>query len=638
MPDRTLNARLRLTGGAQVRQAIDGTATKAKEAARDTRDAQRQAIRALVADVKKAEREKLAALRKTEREAVKATRDEERARKRAISAMVRDVTKSERQKRAEFERTARQQERAQRRQRISQMRGGGSLGSLAGRFAPLAVAGGAALGLQQILSTLVAQNAEVVRAVEAAGGVQDFGQRTVTAQDFDLELTRLGGEVFGELSPEERRRELGAVRDQINEIALATAQEPGQLLDALANLQTEFSAFDFGRANLRALADEAIRTGAPVAELARFAGLVRQQFGEIETNRIFDILAQGGLQGALDPESLSRDFSGQLGLFASFTDPNQAGTPEERLRSFVASANVLRQSGLSSNESATLMQNLFSSLSRERVQRDIAVATGGRRRGDRVLGGVQLQSFRDDNGRLDLAGFVEALEAQGGLSNLEAVQRAVGDQQASQALNTLIAARRRNLQSPDEFADIRELEQVSADAGARFRETNLADVRETSAFKRNVVGVRSQVAGSRGEPEASADAERLASLRRSLEQQGSMGRFIAESDTFSYLAGQLQESPTLQQLLLPQFSGTSSERFEGQGVLGSAFAAERALLAGPKGVMGGGVGKDRAASGAVEIRGGTVELGERTIEALRRSGTASPANDPRRSQSPRERG
>ena len=40
-----------------------------------------------------------------------------------------------------------------------------------------------------------------------------------------------------------------------------------------------------------------------------------------------------------------------------------------------------------------------------------------------MLGGVQLQSFRDDNGRLDLAGFVEALEAQGGLSNLEAVQR-----------------------------------------------------------------------------------------------------------------------------------------------------------------------------------------------------------------------
>src|SRR5690606_6957068 len=143
-------------------------------------------------------------------------------------------------------------------------------------------------------------------------------------------------------------------------------------------LQTEFSAFDFGRQNLRALGDEATRTGTDVQQLARFAGLVRQQFGDIDVSTMLDIAAQGGRQGALSPEQLSGEFASQVCVFRSPADPNKTQSSEALFRQFVATANVVRSSGLNPAESATATQNMLAALADEDVQARIALATGGR--------------------------------------------------------------------------------------------------------------------------------------------------------------------------------------------------------------------------------------------------------------------
>jgi hypothetical protein len=517
MSNRNLSARLRLTGANQVRQAIEGTASKAREESRRTRQAQKRAIAAMAQDVRRAERTKQRAHRRTEREAIQAARAEQRARKRAIDAMVRETRKAERQRRAEFERTRRLEEQRQRRARMQRHRarsgmGDAVLGSLPGGLGSGA-AGVAAAGAGALAAAMrgaLEEMSQVRRAVQQNAGLQERGQRVVTAQELDLEIRRLSGEVFPGQTGEELEASQRALRAQVAQTAAQTGQDPLELLEALGNLQTEFSAFDFGRENLAAFAREAVRTGAPVRDLARFAGLVRQQFGEMEPDRVFDILAQGGLQGAMTPESLSEHHAGNLGLYASFVDPSGSTTPEDRLRGFVALANVLRQSGLDDAESANLLPQMFTSLRRREVQQNIAVATGGRRRGNQVIGGVQMQDFRDEQGNLDLAGYIEAIQASGGLGNLEVVGNAVGDQGATQALNTLIAARRRNIENPEEGVDIRELMSVSAEEGAAFRDNNYANVHASAAMRQRRAAIEANLGVGTAEEES---AQSLAATR-----------------------------------------------------------------------------------------------------------------------------
>lgn len=447
--------------------------------------------------------------------------------------------------------------------------GFGGVGSdvLGGLGVPLS-AGAAAGALLASLNAIVDNLGRVTSALEGQAGVTDVGQRTAAAQSFELDLVRLGGEVFGEVDPATRRRELAAVGDEINAIALATNQEPGQLLAALSNLQTEFSAFEFGRQNLQAMAEEAQRTGASVETIARFAGLVNQQFGEMDTARMLDITAQGGLQGALDPVSLSREFAGQLGLFASFVDPERAGSSEDRFRAFVATANVLRQSGLEANESATLMQNLFASLSREEVQKKIRRASG-----------VDIRNFRDESGRLDLAGFVEELEASGRFGSLETIMRSMGDQQASQALNTLISARTRNLTDPEDNADIRELMNVSAAEGAAFRASNLADVRDTAVERQRKIGIAGLVEGHRQAGARGARAEMSMRIGENLTQMGPMADALLGNGLFTESAAALANS-SLGRAILDSDLGRAAVGSATMSVMGgNANLLEQGLVA-----------------------------------------------------------
>jgi hypothetical protein len=501
---RELKVSVRPEGAERVLRMLRGIVTTARRADRDIARSRGEGTRAATREAQRTEDVARRSEETKRREARRTTEDH----RRQLQSRSREEQRAARAQ----ERSARSGRSRDAARRSERSRGFGGAASEA--FGALGVPtsfGGAANSLMAVMQSIVQNFERVSDALDAQAGVQDTGQRTVTAQQFELGLVRLGGEVFGGQSAEERARSLEEVKNEINAIATATNQSPGALLDALSGLQTEFSAFEFGRQNLRAMAEEAQRTGTDMATIARFAGLVNQQFGEMDTSRLLDITAQGGLQGALSPDALASNFAGGLGLYASFVDPNQTGTAEDRYRGFLATANVLRQSGLDDAQTATLMPQMFAALSREEVQRNI-----------RRSSGVDINDFRDASGQLDMAGFVESLQSSGRFGDLETIQRAVGDQGASMALNTLVAARTRNLTDPENAADMRELMGVSAESGAAFRRTNLAEVQATAAERHRAIGVETEIEGQERMGERSDQAWFASEVGRKLEAQGGL--------------------------------------------------------------------------------------------------------------------
>lgn len=634
--DRELKVRIKAEGQSQVKQAVNGTVATARRAGAAQRT----------------EAQKTAAAQ------AKAAHEGARAAKRSADETVKETQRAERRRRAEFERTAREQERQERRAAARSRnagRGGGGGGAPRGRgggddFFGRAAEGfgswaGGLVGLGAITATLqgiLSRMEERSAAVGAAAGRQDLGQRTVGAQQIELGLARLGGEVFKGMDARQRAAELARVRDEIVAIAEATGRQPGDLFTALQTFQTEFSAFDFGRQNLRAIADEATRTGTEVEQLARFAGLVRQQFGELDVNRIFDITAQAGMQGSLTPEQLSGEFAQQLGLFRSFVDRGRTQDPETLLRQFVAMANVIRSSGAGAAESATLAQNLMASLSDQDVQDRIAMATGGRVAGRRrvngqmqdvIRGGVQLRDFRDASGALDLAGYVEALAARDGFGSLEDLRATIGDQQASIALNTLIARRRDEVAGVADNADLRELMNVDAAAGAATRTENLSDVMRTDAMRAQQDAARTAIDGVRSSGR-SRQAVLSNAIRTDAESQGVLGEVIANLPGFAEGLAALTTNDNAATDFLLNAMGR-----------GDVVASRRAAAAAEQTVGGGGakvVGGGGAAKG--DIRDAMREaLDARPVRVEVVNPAAAPTSpgaangDARRSASPRER-
>jgi hypothetical protein len=643
--DRTLNARLRFTGASQVKAAIEGTAAKAREAQRTTRTATQRAQREMVADVRRAEREKQAALKKTAAEATKAERARAVAAKRAIDTIAREQRKAEMARRREFDRTAREQERRDRRTGQMAERGlvGGGLG---GAVAGASLAAGVVAALQQGFAAFVQQQAALRQAVGAHAGVQDIGERTVSAQDFNLNLARSQGEFFQGQSFEEQGRSAAALREEILGVAQATNVEPGQLLDALALMQEEFSAFDFGRDNLRALADESKRTGASMEELARFAGTVRQQLGDIDVDKILDITAQGGLQGALSPEALAGEFAGQFGVFRQVVDPNQTADAETLYRQFVAQANVVRSSGLNTAESATANRALIGAISDPNVQARLAAASGGTLSHRRVRGvqtysargGVQLGNYRDASGQLDLTGYYEAL-ADSGIT-AEDLGRVEGlPQTAVTALGAIIARRRDEQRGVADNADMRELQGVSVEAGGAFRARGLQAVHATGAYAAQTEAIRGMDEGIRGERGRSAEAVGGLGIAESMRHRGRLGQWLAESDTAVSAAQALQGSfweGNGQRPTGPDLIGATGH----EGVISGALLEERRRREAAGNIKG-------ADNATAQLTGMKADVAAGVREALREgpldvrvvSGGATPVVEtPTRTQSPRERG
>lgn len=532
MADRRATVRIGTEGEQRVMRMLRGIVAQSRRSSRD-----------MARDHARGEAEE----RRAEDRTVEHTRRAEETKRREARRTADEARRLHAGEVREAERSAQMQARARRsargaggpagpigpRARRARGGGGGGFGEdLAGSIGiPMSV--GAVIGSFGAVADRFIQNlVRVTNAMESAAGVEDIGQRTVSAQDFQRNLERIGGEVFAGQDTAEYERNLAAVQNEINAIALATNQSPGQLLEALSGLQTEFSAFEFGRENLQAMAEEAQRTGSDIETIARFAGRLRQTFGEMETGRALDIAAQAGLQGALTPRELGEEFAGETGLFQTFVDPSRSATPEENFRTFTATANVLRQGAPNAAEAATDMRNMFTSLSHTRVQGNIEEASG-----------VDINDFRDaQTGRLDIGGFVEALQGSGRFGNLETIIDAVGDQQASRALNTLIQARTQNLADPENHADIRELEAVSAESGENMRRRNLARVQATSAEQAVAVATATQVEGIQSLDRRADPALVAMATRERLQRQGPVGEVLASSDYLMSAVGAVADS------------------------------------------------------------------------------------------------
>lgn len=461
-----------------------------------------------------------------------------RERLRLAQRTARGVIQSFRGEGREFERVARQELESARRVARERGRGGrggrsqlGGSSGLASRFAArLAPVAAGATALATVVSTLqsVAQNlAAVTNAVATAAGGQDVGQRTVTAQNFGVELTRLTSEIGAVqgLGLEEQAVLAQNLQREILDVAQATGQEPGALLQSLRTLQTEFGQFDFGRRNLAALAQEASRSGDEMEDLARFAGQTNQQFGEIPVDNLFNVAAQAGLTSSLTTGAFAQNFAGISGVFRSAVDPNGNASPEDLSREFIAVANAVRTGTGDAATASTQTRGLLFALSDQQTQSRIALATGGTqaRRGGPIQGGIQVGDFRDsETGRLDLGGLFTALSENENFQSLESIGGAVPNVRAAAALNTILQRQREG--GDRSFTALRD---VSAESGAELRGTGIERVLATDFFRQKAIANQGIREGIENVGERSATARLASQTQENLRGSGVLGGVLA---------------------------------------------------------------------------------------------------------------
>lgn len=564
--------RVSTDGEQRVRRMLRGLTTASRRADRDMERSGTQAERRIRQESQQTNRERRRNSRQTTRAVVDGFREEERQ----FDRLARRERESSRQ-------TARQRRRGAGGRRGG---GGGRGGGLSvGTVAAGAVAGGglAALGVAASALTEVVGNLNrVTDAVASAVGRQDVAQRAVSGQEFDIELARLGNEVFGDLAAPERTREIAALREEILGAAEATRQSPGQLLGALRTLQTEFALFDFGRENLVELGNEAERTGGSVDDLARFVGNVNDQFRDtsgqdLQVRELLDITAQAGQRGALDPQSFAANFTQFAGVFRGVVDPNRQAGSEDLRNQFIALANIVRSSGARPAVAATQTRSLLAALDNPRVAEQLALATGGRRQGDRVTGGVQISQFRGEDGVLDLNSLFQELSGRQELGSFGAVRNALGDVRAASGLFQVLTRERQRRAGQD----VSTFETLSAlEADPTFRQEGLELVRGTGQSRARAEANIGLVEGVRNT--ARQETATLAEgIQERLETQGAEGEFAAAIAPLSVIARALEASPTLRGFVREQGRGdidpATGER-ETFGALGAVGAAAAAAL------------------------------------------------------------
>lgn len=504
-------------------------------------------VRGVVSSARRADRDIARSAQTTERSIERSQRRTSRERERASNRTRRVVIEGYRREGREFERVARQElestRRVQRERRRLSGRGGRGRGSrldstsgvgisaasVAARFAPAALGAAAIHQVTNILSEVAQNLANVTNAVQANAGGQDVGQRTVTAQNFGVELTRLTSEIGAVqgLDLEEQNRLAQDLQREILDISQATGQEPGELLQSLRTMQTEFGQFDFGRRNLRALAEEASRSGDEMEDLARFAGQTNQQFGEIPVDQLFNVAAQAGLTSSLTTGAFASNFAGISGVFRSAVDPQGNASSEELSRDFIALANTVRTGTGDAATASTQTRGLLFALSDQQTQQRIALATGGQVQGRganrRVVGGVQAADFRDtETGRLDLNAYFQALSEEENFQSLEAIGGAVPNVRAAAALNTVLQRQREG--GDRSFSSLRN---VSAESGAQLRETEIDRVLATDYFRQKAIANQGIAEGIQNVGERSQTTRLAARTQEVLRGSGLFGEYAA---------------------------------------------------------------------------------------------------------------
>lgn len=519
-----IEIKIKATGSERVRRITAGIVTGAKRADKAVSRSSRQSAQSQQRDAQESAR-----IQK------RASRDTLRQRQRDIDAERRAFDGMTRSQIASARRRQREQSQA------SRTRRGGARGSFVsgalGRFAPAAMGTAAFAAIASSLSEVVQNLTNVTNAVAAATGAQDIGQRTVSAQEFEVELTRLTSEVGasrgGALDLEGQAEMAAELQAQILSVARATNQEPGQLLGALRTLQTEFGAFDFGVQNLRALALEATRSGDSLTELARFAGQTNRQFGDIDVDTLFNLSAQAGLTSSLTTGDFAENFAGISGVFRAAADPMGAADSATLVRDFVALANTVRTGTGDAATAATQTRGLLFSLANQDTQNRIALATGGvEGAGGRIAGGVQLEAFKDEQGRVDLSGFFNALSEAEGFRSLEAISAAVPNIRAAAALNTVLSRQREG-----GAASFTGLQGVSEAAGGALRAGGIRRILGTGQARQKAVSIQGQIEGIGGAEERGGRAFVASRAQESFRGQGMFGEFVSGFDSLFNVLG-----------------------------------------------------------------------------------------------------
>jgi len=617
--DRLLRVRIRTVGQESVTRAVRGITQGARRAQQEQQRSSRATRDALVRSEREATREAQRSARAREsmarREAQQRTRLAQQAARESARADAQAAREEQRNANEVFRmrmRLHQQRIRAERRadqerQRSQRMRDGAvAAGSVAAVATVIA-------GVSSTLDAITARIETITAAIGARAGVQDVGQRTASAQDFELQLARSSGEFFQGVSPEERARQMADLANEINQVALASGQSPTELLNTLSGMQEQFSAFEYGRANLRAIADEAQRTGASMETLGQFVGVMNQQLGETAptADRAFSIMAEGGLQGAITPESFAQNFGGMLGQF----QVSSGTSGEDSLRQFMALANVIRPGAQTDAEAATQMHGLIAAMQSPRARSSIQEAMGGHRvgrgRDSHFVGGTT--AFRAD-GTVDYAQLIQDMSTIENTSRGSGVAAALHAAGARDAMTSLTRAQRGEVSGPT----FSEMMSVSAESADRRRAEDLARVHATTAYQSRQMAVQGEVEGIRQLPGRAKAGNTMIAYNEALTQTG-MDQYLGEQSTLGRwapswvtqmampaIAGQLSQLSGDQRASITRWGGAL---FGAQGMdVGNAISSVAAV-------------GDRA--GAVQKQslmriqdGARMELGDDTVRRL----------------------
>lgn len=396
------NARATITldvkGRSRVKAALTGTtqdmkaagsamsgASRSTAAAAVRADATRtqsahRAAQAVVREAKAAERARVGAERAVAREAEKTARTQERIAQRS----------------ARF--AARQQERIRAASRgfggsdfsAGGARGGGGMGggfsSAAGAMGlPVGAMGAATAGIGAmalLAQRLNAQVQGVLDAVARNAGRLDAPEAAVETINQDMAITRIANDAFQGQTPAQINAGMDAMRERVNAVAAATNVAPGALIQGLGTFQELFSDYEGGVASLEALATAATAAGIPFDDLVRLTGEVKSQLHTTGAQgaEVMGLIAQQGVEGRITQGAWARDFVPGLGAYKLLAG---SGRGLEGVREYGAIANTVATGGATSSESATQVDRLMTQLNRPEILAKL-----------RRLGGVDVNRMR----------------------------------------------------------------------------------------------------------------------------------------------------------------------------------------------------------------------------------------------------
>lgn len=457
---------LEATGGSRVRAALRGTvadsrradreiSSSARRAAQERTRAEREAARAAATAARTRQREEVAAQRAIARAAAAASREEQRT----IRATERAFRASMRERRREAEATARA---------LGFSGRAGARGAVMSAGAGALAAGSSALG--------------TVRGYASELGVPD--RATMVRSFIEAQQSFLRTANFAGISDERR----DAITSSVGDIARRTNVGPAALFDALNRAQdtfatADFAALDYFADNLESIARASQATGAPVEDMVGAIGELQRQL-HVTSEEVPDVigaLVAGMAGGSLTAGDVAANFSRNMDQFTTIR--GEAGRGESGAREFLAMAQALGGAGRGAEGASTLMENLFSALSR----RDVRRAIEGRE-------GLNDRNIFDANGRLAISfgELFERMAASPTFTTPEGLENVTHDAQARAAILALTG---------EGGTAVSGLMNVSSEEGNALIDSTMSDLMNSDSGRAMNLGVAAEASflGNGGE-------------------------------------------------------------------------------------------------------------------------------------------